>query len=145
MSEYYLHDSNPWHAEEMPEIHEHDTDDTISRQAAIRWVKKECNPYGKPTLDYDSGLKVIEHLKKMPSAQSERPKGEWIFNPKDAIDSMFAKPKCPECGFESADGGNFCSNCGADLRGDKERRRYNHASEGNKEQKCGDQNEADRI
>lgn len=43
--------------------------DTISRQAAIRWVKTECNPYGKPTLDFESGKKVIEHLKQMPSAQ----------------------------------------------------------------------------
>ena len=42
--------------------------DSISRTDAIRWVKTECNPYGKPTLDYDSGLRVIEHLKNMPSA-----------------------------------------------------------------------------
>ena len=47
------------------------TDDLISRQAAIRWVKTECNPYGKPTLDFESGKKVIEHLKQMPSAQPE--------------------------------------------------------------------------
>lgn len=46
----------------------------------------------------------------------ERKKGEWIINPTDAIDMMFTKPKCSECGFESADGGNFCSNCGADMR-----------------------------
>lgn len=46
-------------------------DDTISRQAAIRWVKTECNPYGKPTLDFESGKKVIEHLEQMPSAQPE--------------------------------------------------------------------------
>ena len=45
--------------------------DTISRQAAIRWVKTECNPYGKPTLDFESGKKVIEHLKQMPPAQPE--------------------------------------------------------------------------
>ena len=47
------------------------SNDTISRQAAIRWVKSECNPYGKPTLDYESGIKVIEHLERMPSAQPE--------------------------------------------------------------------------
>lgn len=41
----------------------------IERQAAIRWVKTECNPYGKPTLDFESGKKVIEHLKNMPSVQ----------------------------------------------------------------------------
>ena len=43
--------------------------DVISRADAIRWVKTECNPYGKPTLDFESGKKVIEHLEKMPSAQ----------------------------------------------------------------------------
>ena len=46
--------------------------DLISRQAAIRWVKTECNPYGKPTFDFESGKKVIEHLKQMPSAQPEQ-------------------------------------------------------------------------
>ena len=57
----------------QPETHEERTEtlacDLISRQAAIRWVKTECNPYGKPTLDFESGKKVIEHLKQMPSAQ----------------------------------------------------------------------------
>lgn len=46
-------------------------DDLISRSKAIRWVKAECNPYGQPTLDYESGIKVIEHLERMPSAQPE--------------------------------------------------------------------------
>ena len=50
-------------------------DDTISRQAAIKWVKTECNPYGKPTLDFESGKKVIEYLEQMPSAE---PKPQWI-------------------------------------------------------------------
>ena len=45
--------------------------DLISRQAAIRWVKTECNPYGNPTLDFESGKKVIKHLEQMPSAQPE--------------------------------------------------------------------------
>ena len=48
-------------------------DDLISKQQAIRWVKTECNPYGKPTLEFESGKKVIEHLEQMPSAQPE-----WI-------------------------------------------------------------------
>ena len=51
--------------------------DLISRANAIRWVKTECNQYGKPTLDYDSGLKVIEHLKKMPS-ELPSTEAEWI-------------------------------------------------------------------
>lgn len=44
--------------------------DLISKQDAIRWVKTECNPYGKPTLDFESGKKVIEHLEQMPSAET---------------------------------------------------------------------------
>lgn len=50
-------------------------DDLISRQQAIRWVKTECNPYGKPTLDFESGKKVIEHLEQMPPIQ---PEPHWI-------------------------------------------------------------------
>ena len=50
-------------------------DDLISRRAAIRWVKTECNPYGKPTLDFESGKKVIEYLEQMPSADKSQ---EWI-------------------------------------------------------------------
>ena len=46
--------------------------DCIDRQEAIRWVKSECNPYGKPTLDYESGIKVIEHLERMSSVQPEK-------------------------------------------------------------------------
>ena len=46
-------------------------DDTISRQAAIKWVKTECNPYGKPTLDYETGCKVMKHLELMPSAEQQ--------------------------------------------------------------------------
>ena len=62
--------------------------DLISRADAIRWVKTECNQYGKPTLDYDSGLKVIEHLKKMPS---ELPSAEARWIP--------CSEGFPQCGF----------------------------------------------
>jgi hypothetical protein len=57
--------------------------DLISRQAAIRWVKTECNPYGKPTLDFESGKKVIEHLEQMPSAQPEHEEFEWCTDCKE--------------------------------------------------------------
>ena len=38
---------------------------------AIRWIKIECNSYGKPTLDFESGKKVIEYLERLPSVQPE--------------------------------------------------------------------------
>lgn len=58
-------------------------DDVISRQAAIRWVKTECNPYGKPTLDFESGKKVIEHLEQMPPAQPEQTNCDYCYEDVD--------------------------------------------------------------
>ena len=75
--------------------------DTISRQAAIRWVKTECNPYGKPTLDFESGKKVIEHLEQMPSAERT---GHWV----DTYN----------------DGDWHCSECGAIVEKDEQTRHY---------------------
>lgn len=61
----------------------------------------------------------------IPSA--DRPKGEWIFKPKDAFELMITLPKCSICGFESADdvsqtgthGKNFCPNRGAKIDGER--------------------------
>lgn len=36
------------------------TDDCISRKALEKAIKTECNPYGAPTIDYKSGLRVLE-------------------------------------------------------------------------------------
>ena len=93
--------------------------DVIDRQAAIRWVKTECNPYGKPTLDFESGKKVIEHLKQMPSAQRT---GRWIHDGcqfKGGIDWMH----CSECGHKdnwNAVRTPFCAWCGARMEENNE-------------------------
>jgi len=62
--------------------------DLVSRQAVIRWVKTECNPYGKPTLDFESGKRVIKHLEQMPSAQPE------VIRCKDCK-HLYEDNKCP--------------------------------------------------
>jgi tRNA(Ile2) C34 agmatinyltransferase TiaS len=73
---------------------------------------------------------VVDFINKQPTVDAvERKKGEWIFEPKDAIELMFTKPKCSKCGYESADGGNFCSNCGADMRTKETDRDYERAVE----------------
>lgn len=113
--------------------------DLISRADAIRWVKTECNQYGKPTLEFESGKRVIEHLKQMPSAvcddciwtvcnynkvdwdtpSAEAVQGEWICKGDYAV--------CSKCGGSSGtqfDGVEpipkttaFCPNCGARMKG----------------------------
>ena len=67
---------------------------------------------------YDEIDNCIATILNAPTIDS-RQRGEWIFEPKDAIELMFTKPKCSKCGFESADGGYFCSHCGADMRGEE--------------------------
>lgn len=63
------------HATDVPDKN---VGELINRQAAIEWVKTECNPYGKPTLDFESGKKVIEYLKQMPPAQKWIPCSERL-------------------------------------------------------------------
>lgn len=93
--------------------------DLISRQDAINELNKEYHG-----MLSDESMKIYQiknWLSALPSApEPSRQRGEWIFNPKDAIELMFTKPKCSKCGFESADGGNFCGNCGARMRGEEE-------------------------
>lgn len=64
---------------------------------------------GTLTVDYLNW--ILDHEEPAVDAEPVR-HGKWIFNPSDAFEAMFAKPKCSECGFESADGGNYCPNCG---------------------------------
>lgn len=91
--------------------------DLISRQAAIRWVKTECNPYGNPTLDFESGKKVIEHLEQMPSAEPERKKGRWErhYSRPNVFADLFWHCSC--CGYKNENQyanvyHKFCPNCG---------------------------------
>ena len=75
------------------------------------YFKSECNVDTSIRDAFEKGFRIgIQKTE-------NRPKGEWIFNPKDAIELIFTKPKCSECGFESSDGGNFCPNCGAKMKG----------------------------
>ena len=92
-------------------------EDAINRKDAIRWVKTECNPYGKPTLDFKSGKKVIEHLKRMPPAQLERPKGKWIWELDERDPGRNMMLVCSICGNRREEIGeyNFCNTCGAKM------------------------------
>lgn len=93
--------------------------DLISRQDAIETLTK-ANLQKHMDSVQDGGQEnrsAIRIIMELPTADVvERKKGEWLFNPSEAIEMMFTKPKCSECGFESADGGNYCPNCGADMR-----------------------------
>ena len=42
----------------------------IDADALHRKVKMETNPYGKPTIDYDSGVKVLEWIVQAPTVDA---------------------------------------------------------------------------
>ena len=97
-------------------------DEYIRKADAIRWVKTECNPYGRPTLDYESGIRVMVHLKHMPPADVVQVvHGRWI------DDGTEFGCQCSECGKTLDDYvapteyaslneiPNFCPNCGAKM------------------------------
>ena len=100
--------------------------DTISRQAVTKFLNdwlsclfENCHKQSASDLKM-----IIKDFKNLPSAQPERPTGEWIQKPRYEDDEYpDAQPnlKCPFCGYEISwwDMGNYCARCGADLRGDE--------------------------
>ena len=71
---------------------------------------------------YQEAIKALEQ----PTVEPERKKGKWI-----AVDDYFNRisGRCSACGWEAhmyeddVVGMNYCPNCGADMRGDKDDQR----------------------
>lgn len=96
--------------------------DPISRQAALDVVRKCRVIEVTPAYILIDKAAVMTELMLLPSAESERKKGEWIQD--DIASDIF---RCSECGnhapvdptagceFKS----NFCPTCGADMRGEQ--------------------------
>ena len=113
--------------------------DVVYREEAIDAFKKAMSEdeFRSATglIHKTTAYEIIQHL---PSAQLERPKGEWIRKKElvplpwdcspllnnDDYDadthSVWQKYyHCSNCDWRSGEfkGGNFCPNCGADMRG----------------------------
>lgn len=91
-------------------------DNLISRQAAIDALDKHLQTTDVP-VSYPGIISALtEWLNEVPSAQSERQKGEWIDHTEDGY------VECPFCHSATNCDGNkdelhFCFSCGADMRG----------------------------
>jgi rubrerythrin len=91
-------------------------DDLISRQAAIDALHMHLM-YRMGT---DSNKKRLdEWINNLPSTQPTiKPrKGKWIYNQKRGTVKIWT---CSECGWNDIGEWNFCPNCGADMREEKE-------------------------
>ena len=105
---------------EMPEIKTDRTTsgDLIRRQDAIYYVKQAT--IGETDV-MKAWVKAQTHLMRLPSAQPERKKGEWI----DQDDGAYYPVECSECRkiplfdvYGDYILSNFCPNCGAKMKGD---------------------------
>ena len=91
------------------------TKDTISRQQAI------------DALDCINGAEEV--LRSLPTVSQERKKGEWLPDNNNAYEMRFVCSCCkesevvPTIGFTKYKPlWDFCPNCGADMRGEKDER-----------------------
>lgn len=92
----------------------------IDADALYRKVKTECNPYGKPSIGFEDGKKVLEWIENVSTIEPEPQKGEWI-----SEDVVFGGVpyQCSNCGEKTRDTimgkprWKFCPMCGADMRG----------------------------
>lgn len=86
----------------------------IDADALLKELKKSCEYHAENSREFSLLQRDIIIVQEQPTIDAVPIRhGKWVFNPIDAFEAMFAKPKCSECGFESADGGNYCPNCGA--------------------------------
>lgn len=89
-------------------------DDMISRQAAISRAVT-ITMFGR-----DIRVVGVSELENLPSAQPERKPGHWEIYIISMLDGEGCR--CSECRVEGVPYWDFCPNCGADMRGDKDER-----------------------
>ena len=89
--------------------------DLISRQAAI-----DCEYQVKiiNDIEYVMLSEVQMKMRKLPSAQPERKKGEWTDRSDGGriLHPWWETYECSKCGQYGTRIWNFCPNCGADMR-----------------------------
>jgi hypothetical protein len=89
----------------------------IDADALYCRVKEKTNPYGKPTLDYESGVKVLNMIEQTPTADVVEVKhGEWIGGEFNNYSGEYEE-QCSNCKkFSREYTRPYCPNCGAKMK-----------------------------
>lgn len=85
------------------------SDDLISRQAAIDFIKDHSYPVRYDGNSIEQGMTVTgieQALNEMPSIQPKQKTGRWI-------DVGSLSCRCSECGGKSNRESRYCPNCGS--------------------------------
>lgn len=51
-------------------------EDAISRQKVLKLIKERCNPYGKPTIDFEEGKKLLKYIDNLPPVNPQPQESE---------------------------------------------------------------------
>ena len=71
-------------------------------------IKAECNPYGKPTISFDDGCKVLDMIRRTPTADvAPVIHAHWI--------DYGEVVECSHCEWYALFGTHYCPNCGAKM------------------------------
>lgn len=93
----------------------------MNREEAIE-ILKEFKTFCEGILWDSKYIGRVEALDMAIEALSERPKGEWIEERVKSVGDVWEKIwyRCSKCKRHEYRKTNFCPNCGADNRGEKE-------------------------
>lgn len=83
-------------------------------------IEAETQVYGRGSWGF--AVRCMEVVEDAPTIEPERKTGRWInAYPDIEPNPMFMYGICSECGFDQSisDKLNYCPNCGADMRGEK--------------------------
>lgn len=103
--------------------------DLISRQAAIEAIINTGSRVAYHSTServlFGSAFRqneIIDIINALPPVEPKRLKGKWmpIIEANELGEAYQAGICCSECGETLSCEANFCPNCGADMRGDKE-------------------------
>lgn len=87
---------------------------------ALKEAFEEVYPLATNGMGGVVNKRIYDIIDNAPTVE-ERPKGEWIESQEEFEDAFIIfKHECSNCKEITFGGGNFCPNCGADMRGDEE-------------------------
>ena len=79
-----------------------------------------CESFFYEHLDDSRMAAAMNAINDMPTIEPERKKGKWILDNSRLRGNRYT---CDQCGYETDSSwnppGNFCPNCGADMRGEE--------------------------